>query len=108
MPRSEHGFQGNIASTASRALPFDPGLDNRYMAKDSGAYHILAASCLADERTRVLKHGDTFAVFDHYGDIKPGGLGEEGLYHESTRFLSCLVLELEGGRPFLLSSTVCD
>jgi hypothetical protein len=29
----------------------------------------------------VLKHGHMFAVFDHYGDIKPGGLGEEGLYH---------------------------
>jgi glycogen debranching enzyme len=70
--------------------------------------HILAASSPTDERRRVLKHGDTFAVFDHYGDIKPGGLGEEGLYHEGTRFLSCLVLELEGTRPFFLSSTVQD
>src|ERR1039458_3531774 len=74
------------------------------MAKDNSPNHILAASGVADERTRVLKHGDTFAVFDHYGDIKPGGLGEEGLYHEGTRFLSCLVLELEGGRPFLLKN----
>ena len=56
----------------------------------------------------MLKHGDTFAVFDHYGDIKPGGLGEEGLYHEGTRYLSCLLLELEGSRPFFLSSTVRD
>ncbi len=76
------------------------------MAKDTGPCHILAAAGLADERTRVLKHGDTFAVFDHYGDMKPGGLGEEGLYHEGTRFLSCLVLELEGSRPFFLGSTV--
>jgi glycogen debranching enzyme len=74
----------------------------------AGPYHILAASSPADERRRVLKHGDTFAVFDHYGDIKPGGLGEEGLYDEGTRFLSCLVLELEGTRPFFLSSTVQD
>jgi glycogen debranching enzyme len=71
-------------------------------------YHILALTSPADERTRVLKHGDTFAVFDHYGDIKPGGLGEEGLYHEGTRYLSCLLLEMEGGRPFFLSSTVRD
>jgi glycogen debranching enzyme len=70
--------------------------------------HILAASSLADERTRVLKHGDTFAVFDHFGDIKSGGLGEQGLYHEGTRYLSCLLLELEGARPFFLSSTVRD
>src|SRR5262249_19924796 len=69
-------------------------------------YHILAASSPADERTRVLKHGDTFGVFDHYGDIKPGGLGEEGLYHEGTRFLSCWLLALEGARPFFLSSIV--
>jgi glycogen debranching enzyme len=71
-------------------------------------YHILAASSPADDRTRVLKHGDTFAVFDRYGDIKPGGLGEEGLYHGGTRYLSCLLLEMEGGRPFFLSSTVRD
>ena len=32
------------------------------------------------ERKRVLKHGDTFALFDHYGDIKPVGLEEEGVY----------------------------
>jgi glycogen debranching enzyme len=75
---------------------------------DAGQHHILAASSPADERTRVLKHGDTFAVFDHYGDIKPGGLGEEGLYHEGTRFLSCLLLDLEGRRPFFLNSTVRD
>ena len=75
---------------------------------EGGPSHILAASCLADERTRVLKHGDTFAVFDHYGDVKPGGLGEEGLYHEGTRFLSCLLLGLEGDRPFFLASTIRD
>jgi glycogen debranching enzyme len=77
-------------------------------AGEAGPHHILAASSPADERTRVLKHGDTFAVFDHYGDIKPGGLGEEGLYHEGTRYLSCLLLDLEGRRPFFLSSTVRD
>ncbi len=31
---------------------------------EGGSHHILAASCAADDRTRVLKHGDTFAVFD--------------------------------------------
>ena len=66
---------------------------------DGSVFRILAASSLADERTRVLKHGDTFAVFDHYGDIKPEGLGEEGLFHDGTRFLSGLLLDLEGGAP---------
>jgi glycogen debranching enzyme len=69
-------------------------------------YYILAVSSLADVRTRVLKHGDTFAVFDRYGDIQPVGLGEQGIYHEGTRFLSQLVLTLGMGRPLLLGSTV--
>jgi glycogen debranching enzyme len=71
----------------------------------AGVHHIIAAASVADDRTRVLKHGDTFAVFDHHGDIEAGGLGEEGLYHEGTRFLSRLFLELEGGRPFFLASS---
>ncbi|HQU46102.1 MAG TPA: amylo-alpha-1,6-glucosidase, partial [Pirellulales bacterium] len=66
----------------------------------------VAPSPGADERRRVLKQGDTFAVFDRFGDIKPGGHGEEGLYHEGTRHLSGLVLELNGERPLYLSSNV--
>jgi glycogen debranching enzyme len=69
-------------------------------------YYILATSSRADERTRVLKEGETFAVFDHYGDIVPFGLGEQGLYHEGTRHLSRLELRVNGARPLLLSSTV--
>ncbi|MBX6312650.1 MAG: amylo-alpha-1,6-glucosidase [Isosphaeraceae bacterium] len=69
-------------------------------------YYILATSTLADDRNRVLKHGETFAVFDHFGDIKQIGLGEEGLYHEGTRFLSALTLRLGRKRPLFLSSTI--
>lgn len=69
-------------------------------------HYILATAPLADEQTRVLKQGDTFAVFDHNGDIKPTGLGEQGIYHEGTRFLSCLLLGLGDIRPLFLSSTV--
>jgi glycogen debranching enzyme len=57
----------------------------------------------------VLKHGNTFAIFDHQGDVKPsrpGGLGEEGLYHEGTRYLSFFLLLLGKHRPLFLSSTV--
>jgi glycogen debranching enzyme len=69
-------------------------------------YYILATSSLADDRSRVLKDGDTFAVFDRYGDIQPVGLGEQGLYHAGTRFLSRLELRLGEARLLLLSSTV--
>ncbi|HXG31519.1 MAG TPA: amylo-alpha-1,6-glucosidase [Thermodesulfobacteriota bacterium] len=69
-------------------------------------FYILATSSLADDRTRVLKHGETFAIFDRYGDIQPIGLGEQGIYHEGTRFLSRLELRIGKDRPLLLSSTV--
>jgi glycogen debranching enzyme len=69
-------------------------------------FYILATSSLADNLTRVLKHTETFAVFDRCGDIQPIGLGEQGLYHEGTRFLSRLELRLGQQKPLLLSSTV--
>ncbi len=69
-------------------------------------YYIVAPAPLAGERDRVLKQGDTFAVFDHHGDIRPVGMKEQGLFHEGTRFLSCLILRLGRGEPLFLSSTV--
>lgn len=71
-------------------------------------YAILAEAASRDERTRVLKHGDTFGLFDHHGDIVPGGLGEQGLYCGGTRFLSRWMLELLGRRPFFLGGNFCD
>jgi glycogen debranching enzyme len=68
--------------------------------------HVITTSNLVDERTLVLKQGESFAVFDHHGSIKPGGLGEEGLYHEGTRFLSQLEVKLEGNELIFLGSSV--
>jgi len=71
-------------------------------------FYILATSSRIDDRTRVLKHGDTFAVFDRFGDMAPVGMGELGLYHEGTRFLSRLGLLLDQDRLLLLNSRVSD
>src|SRR5512138_1551889 len=71
-------------------------------------FYILSTSSRIDDRTRVLKQGDTFAVFDRHGDIETFGTGELGLYHHDTRFLSRLTLTLAGERPLLLSSSVKD
>ena len=68
--------------------------------------HLLAASLPAGGQARVLKHADTFGIFDAHGDITPGELGEEGLYHEGTRFLSALTLEMEQPRPLYLDSAI--
>src|SRR5215472_2582297 len=69
-------------------------------------FYIRAQSSLADDRTRVLLHGDTFAVFDRYGDIQPLGYGQQGLFFQEARHLSNLQLRIGGRRPLLLSSTV--
>ena len=68
-------------------------------------FYILASSSLADDRTEVLKHGETFAVFDRYGDIHHVLPGPQGLYHEGTRFLSRFELSLGSQRPMLLSAS---
>jgi glycogen debranching enzyme len=71
-------------------------------------FSIAASGTFQERRTRTLKHGDTFAVFDHRGDIgvEPGST--EGVYHRDTRILSQLTLLLEEARPLLLSSTIQD
>jgi len=69
-------------------------------------FYILATDASAEAPKRVLKNGDTFAVFDLHGDIQANGSCQEGLYHEGTRFLSHLLLKLGHTRPFLLNSNV--
>ena len=69
-------------------------------------FYILASSDRAAECSRVLKEGETFAIFDCHGDIQPIGLGEQGIFHEGTRFLSKMELRFAGLRPLLLGSTI--
>ena len=67
---------------------------------------VLPASEFLDERTRVLKHGDTFAVFNRLGDAQPLEGGGHGLYHGGTRFLTQYEMLFSGEHPLLLGSTV--
>ena len=69
-------------------------------------FYILSTSGRIDDRTRVLKQGDTFAVFNRFGDIDSLRQRELGIYHKDTRFLSRLALRLGNQRPSLLSSTI--
>ena len=68
-------------------------------------YYIVTAASSSNE-VRVLKHDESFGVFDHSGDIQHSGLGEQGIYYEGTRFLSALDFRLGNLKPFLLSSTI--
>ncbi len=86
----------------------EPSLVSPGWPPEGDPHHLLAPSGVADDRTRVLKHGDTFAVFDHFGHFQPGGLGEQGLYFQGTRYLSRLAIDLDDRPPFFLGSTVRD
>ena len=71
-------------------------------------FYIPATESLSDLGSHTLKHGDTFGIFDRYGDIIPGPGSPEGLYHDDTRFLSSLRILVNGKRPLLLSSKIED
>ncbi len=69
-------------------------------------WYIAANSAGVDDRTRVLKSDDSFAVFSRPGEIQTIGFGEQGLYFLGTRHLSRWQIRLEGREPVLLNSTI--
>jgi glycogen debranching enzyme len=81
-----------MAIAAARKDP-----ESQFRIEATGEFH--------EPRTRILKHGDTFAVLSRFGDMVGGA---DGLYHQDTRFLSQLELRLNGDRPLLLSSSPAE
>ncbi|HDD35615.1 MAG TPA: amylo-alpha-1,6-glucosidase, partial [Candidatus Desulfofervidus auxilii] len=75
------------------------------MTVDPYKYYILARTGEIKHHL-ILKQGETFALFDHCGDIEQIGLGEEGIYHKGMRFVSRLNFLLCETKPFFLSSGV--
>jgi glycogen debranching enzyme len=69
-------------------------------------YYILASSSYADDKVCILNYEDSFGVFDRWGDIKQMGSGVQGIYHQGTRFISEMEVELNNYRPLLLSSNI--
>lgn len=69
-------------------------------------FYIRASASLAETRSHVFKHGDCFAIFDRLGNMRPLGIRDHGLFRDGTRFLSRLVLDIEGTQLLLLSSEV--
>jgi glycogen debranching enzyme len=62
----------------------------------------------ASRPQRVLKRDDTFVVLDSHGDIGAASGGPDGLFHRDTRFLSQLVLKVNGQEPLSLGATLRD
>ena len=59
-------------------------------------------------RSWVLRHADTFALFNQAGEIPQIAQAPCGLFHGGTRFLSGLTLEIEGHTPLLLRAAFSD
>src|SRR6266850_8257952 len=74
--------------------------------KATGPVMIPGVVSLAASSRRTLKHGDSFAMFDDFGDVLEVEHSPAGLFHFDTRFLSRYFFTLEGHRPLILSSTV--
>jgi glycogen debranching enzyme len=73
----------------------------------SDQYYVVATSDLAHD-SRVLKQGETFAIFDAYGDIRHVVQSQAGIFHKGVRCLSHSEFFFEGQRPLLLNSTLRD
>jgi glycogen debranching enzyme len=71
-------------------------------------FEILSEAERSSTPLHVLKHGNSFAVFDHRGDVAVSEASEHGLYHLGTRFVSRCELRLAGRQPLLLSSSIRD
>jgi len=52
--------------------------------EDDSQFRIEATGSFREPRTRILKHGDTFAVLDSFGDMAGINGNPDGLYHEDT------------------------
>jgi glycogen debranching enzyme len=69
-------------------------------------WYVSAKAARVDESPHVLKHNETFVLFDHFGDVQWVGSGDLGVYHEDMRHLSQLELLIDGVRPMFLGSAV--
>jgi glycogen debranching enzyme len=69
-------------------------------------WYVSVAAARADNNPYVVKSDDSFALFDRFGDIRDWGAGQQGLYHDDTRFLSWQELTINGVRPMFLGATV--
>src|ERR1035438_5822779 len=98
-PRAGTGFRSPYKPRGHLLMQFPENAHTADVIEVGKQFYIKATSSLADDRTSVLLHGDTFAVFDRSGDIHPLGLSQQGIYYKETRHLSRVDLRVCGVRP---------
>src|SRR3569832_915533 len=78
--------------------------DRKRKIQHGDHWYVLATLAHTEQQPQVLKSGETFAIFDRFGDIAALVTADEGLYHNDTRHLSHIELLIEGLRPLQLGS----
>lgn len=69
-------------------------------------WYVLATFAKPEEHPQTIKSDHCFAMFDRTGDISVLAPGQEGLYHEDTRYLAYQELTINGARPLYLGSSI--
>ncbi|MGI4764085.1 MAG: amylo-alpha-1,6-glucosidase [Janthinobacterium lividum] len=85
----------------------DPAEEATADPTEKTPFYIPATESAARPR-HTLKHADTFAVIDSFGDIGASAGGPDGLFDHDTRYLSRFEMMLAGTQPLLLGSAVRD
>jgi glycogen debranching enzyme len=70
------------------------------------SWYVLATLAHTEQQPQVLKSGETFAIFDRFGDIGALASADEGVYHDDTRHLSHFEMLVDGLRPLQLGSGI--
>ena len=53
-----------------------------FRSDNESQFRIEATEGFREPRSRILKHGDTFAVLNHFGDMVSRAGSPDGLYHQ--------------------------
>lgn len=81
-------------------------MEEKEMIQTGDVFHTSPESVNSNEESFVFNHSNTFGLFDRMGNILPQGKMVQGIYHNGTRFISKLVLLINGEKPLLLSSSI--
>ena len=98
----------NVQKKARKSVPIAHGKATAQKTSETNAFAVSASSSLSELKSLVLKHDNTFGVFDAKGDALSSPGGTEGVYHCDTRHLSHFLITVSNRRPIVLSSTLRD
>src|SRR5271154_5545126 len=98
----------NVQEKAQKSIPAPHGKAPAQKTSESNAFVVSASSSLSELKPLVLKHDNTFGVFDTLGDAVSSPGGTQGIYYCDTRHLSHFVIAVNDRRPIVLSSTLRD